>query len=289
MSRKPGPASHDPFSRSTPPRTRGPLGRNDAGDPDAKAKLGDTPGSLGVNDGASKRATGGGPLAVRMLQSMMMGATPDGDPPQLRKWVDEVMIYDVDDDLCISEAKDFLSSYQYGGWTVGAEGVRNITQTSEALTRYTHIKQITFNTHGSPGAAWVSNSKGIPLDTDALSILPIPRYLFAGEGRLLFFGCNIAEFKKGEDFLVAAGKHFFRGKGGVVGGTTVANVAMKYPWQHESVARETFVPLFGESSEVWFHLPILGNVQKRRWGELVLYRLDADGNIIANQRVTPGF
>jgi GH24 family phage-related lysozyme (muramidase) len=35
-----------------PSRTPGPLGRNDAADPDGFARLGDTPGATGVNDGA---------------------------------------------------------------------------------------------------------------------------------------------------------------------------------------------------------------------------------------------
>lgn len=53
MSRPPGPDSPNPFSPFLPPRTRGPLGRNDAADPSVNAYPGDTPGTLGVNDGAA--------------------------------------------------------------------------------------------------------------------------------------------------------------------------------------------------------------------------------------------
>jgi hypothetical protein len=56
MYRKPGPENHNPFSPLLPPETPGPLGRNDAGDPDAKSLLGNMPGPLGVDKGAGKIA-----------------------------------------------------------------------------------------------------------------------------------------------------------------------------------------------------------------------------------------
>ena len=56
MSRPPGPDGPDPFSPFLPPRTRGPLGRNDAADPSVNAYPGDTPGTLGVNDGSAWQA-----------------------------------------------------------------------------------------------------------------------------------------------------------------------------------------------------------------------------------------
>lgn len=56
MPRPPGPERPDPFSPFLPPRTRGPLGINDAADPSVKAYPGDTPGTLGVNDGAAYQA-----------------------------------------------------------------------------------------------------------------------------------------------------------------------------------------------------------------------------------------
>jgi hypothetical protein len=44
------------YSSSTPARTPGALGRNDAGDPNTCSALGDTPGPLGINDYATPRA-----------------------------------------------------------------------------------------------------------------------------------------------------------------------------------------------------------------------------------------
>ena len=87
MSRKPGPESPDLMMRALPARTPGPLGLNDAADPGARALPGDTPGPLGHCDGAyfnsisrttQTQAVGGhAPTPVRLLSSMLYGATPD--------------------------------------------------------------------------------------------------------------------------------------------------------------------------------------------------------------------
>ena len=50
MSGRRGPVNHDPHSLILPPRSRGPTGCNDAGDPNCHAELGDTPGTKGRND-----------------------------------------------------------------------------------------------------------------------------------------------------------------------------------------------------------------------------------------------
>jgi hypothetical protein len=77
MSRKPGPDSHDPFSPFLPPQTSGPLGLRDRADPNVNARPGDTPGSLGVNDGAYHVAAGWAGIAARMLASTIVATAPD--------------------------------------------------------------------------------------------------------------------------------------------------------------------------------------------------------------------
>jgi hypothetical protein len=62
MSRVPSYANENPFSLLPPPRTPGTLGVGDGVSPDGKT-IGDTPGSLGVNDAAGA-ASGGGRSAV---------------------------------------------------------------------------------------------------------------------------------------------------------------------------------------------------------------------------------
>src|SRR5262245_48498995 len=68
VSRTPGPTLSDSLSRRLPPRTPGPLGVRDAAEPFSGASLGDTHGSLGINDHASA-LSGGRRQAVKPLTS----------------------------------------------------------------------------------------------------------------------------------------------------------------------------------------------------------------------------
>ena len=79
-------------------------------------------------------------------------------------------------------------------------------------------------------------------------------------------GCETARTKYGENFLIAAGNHFFARKGGVVGGATI------YSLGFSSGAR---LPLFGRSSGGW------------GIGQLVLFHLDAKGSVIDTKTVNP--
>jgi hypothetical protein len=68
-SRLPGPAGLEVQGEVLSARTPGPLGVNDAADPNVRAALGDTPGPLGVNDAAADAASvapavGGGGAAT---------------------------------------------------------------------------------------------------------------------------------------------------------------------------------------------------------------------------------
>src|SRR5258708_4790901 len=103
--------------------------------------------------------------------------------PEIRKWVDELMIYDADDQSCTEEAKETLSSE--GSARLGIEGIRNARDLSAALQRYCNVRQVTFTTHGFPGGVYF---KGGSLSTMNLGTLAVPLNLFRGEGRLLFMG-----------------------------------------------------------------------------------------------------
>src|SRR5215467_1574038 len=58
MSRLAGPTQANPFLPYCPAKTPGPTGINDSGDPNVISELGDTPGSLGINDHAAVIANG---------------------------------------------------------------------------------------------------------------------------------------------------------------------------------------------------------------------------------------
>lgn len=181
----------------------------------------------------------------------------------IRQWVSELMIYDADDKSIADEAQEFLDSHKFGAWTVGAAGIRGVTELSKALQGFGNIEQLSFCTHGFPGGVYF---KGGSLTSGTLKLVTVPPGLFKGFGRLLFMGCETARTKTGEDFLVAAGKHFFAGKGGVVGGSTIYNLGF---------SSGTRLPLLGRSSG-GFGI-----------GKLILFHLDAKGNVVGTKTVKP--
>ena len=183
---------------------------------------------------------------------------------EIRTWVDELMIYDADDKLSIDEAKELKSDDNAG--KIAIEGVTGVKDLNDKLKKYVNLKQVSFSTHGSPGSVYFKQGS---LNTHSLSALFIDPSLFQGPGRLLFMGCEVARTKAGEDFLIAAGKRFFAGKGGVVGGTTIYNLGF---------SSGTRLPLLGGSSSAGI-LPELGN--------LILFRLDGAGNVTAKNTVRP--
>lgn len=181
----------------------------------------------------------------------------------LRRWISELMIFDADDRLSSDEAKAFINSYQYGAWTVGVEGIHGVAEISAALKKYGNVEQLSFCTHGFPGGVFFKRGS---LTASTLKQVAVPGGFFKGAGRLLFMGCETARTKAGEDFLVAAGKHFFAGKGGVVGGSTIYNLGF---------SSGTRLPLLGGSSGGW------------GIGRLILFQLDGKGNVIARKTVKP--
>lgn len=177
---------------------------------------------------------------------------------QLRKWVDELVIYS-GDDLSKNEAEELKQS-SIGGWSLDIEPADSIPDVNRALMRYVNLRRVTFCTHGFSGGVFFENGSMITVN---LTKLDIPRDLYHREGQLLFLGCETARNQEGENFLIAAGRRFFAGKGGVVGGTTVNNIA----W-----------PVFGTV------LPYLSFSWDRplpESGKLILYRLDTQGNVVA--------
>ncbi len=181
----------------------------------------------------------------------------------LRRIVSELMIYDAGDTLCSGMAEGFLEQHRYGAWTVDARGIRGVAELSGVLQDYLSVEQVTFSTHGMPGGVFLS---GGSLTTATLPLVQISPGLYRGPGRLLFQGCQTVRTEAGRRFLVAAGRRFFAGKGGVVAGCTIFTLGLS------SGAR---LPLIGRSSGGW------------EIGRLILFSLDARGNVVATRTVRP--
>ena len=91
MSRLPKPYTDNPYSLFLPSRTPGPLGRNDAGDPDASAQVDGTPRSLGANGGTGRLASWWGSSEASSkniwVRANLHGLQPIGQPLSTLCWL----------------------------------------------------------------------------------------------------------------------------------------------------------------------------------------------------------
>jgi hypothetical protein len=176
----------------------------------------------------------------------------------MRTWVDELIIYspDLASTFESKTAKDGASSANQ----MAIECAKSVGDVDIILQRYCNLKRLVFCTHGRAGVAYFSATGGF-LHQYNLGTVRVPAGLFQGAGQLLFTGCEVARGKDGEDFLIAAGQHFFKGVGGVVGGATVA--IFGYP-------TGSVLPY------VTWHTNALPES-----GRLVLYRIDGAGKVVA--------
>lgn len=185
----------------------------------------------------------------------------------LRQWVSELMVYDSMDKISRDEATEFAEDNNVGAWTVASEPVEGVGDFGRALRGYCHLSQLTISSHGFPGGAWFT--KGGHLTTRSLQQIPVPVDLWGKEGRLLFLGCETARTQGGRDFLIAAGRHFFAGRAGIVGGATI-----------QTLGFSSGTRLSGLGWITGSHFPT-------HVGQLVVLKLDRDGNLVAEQTVRP--
>jgi hypothetical protein len=169
---------------------------------------------------------------------------------QLRRWVDQLMIYARDESAFTRLANSFVEESP-GNRAEPATGARDF---SPIMNKYCNLKQINFYTHGNVGYVHLAGG-GVVESTVSLFLPPHPN-LFLDEGRVLFIGCNVGEGQEGRNFLIAAGKTLLKGKGGFVGGTTSKN-------------------LFGRWGIFDARMP--------RWGSLRVIKLDPSGNVVTER------
>src|SRR5579871_151753 len=123
------------------------------------------------------------------------------------------------------------------------------------LDRYENLKQLNFYTHGNVGYLYFPKGG---ISKYNLETLAAPHdKLFAGEGRVLFLGCDIGDGKDGRNFLIAAGRRLLNKHGGFVGATNSVNFSDRFG----------FLDIF-----------------KPRWGDLIVIHLDADGNVLQEKK-----
>ena len=140
-----------------------------------------------------------------------------------------------------------------------AEPLQSIRELPTLLSRYKNLAQITFATHGLPAAIV------LPKGNAGLSEYPwfhAPHdELFRDEGRVLFWGCNIAQGAAGLLYLELVGRLLLRGRTGMV----MASDALNFTFA--SLPIEPVMAPFGNLHMIYF---------------------DRDGKVLVRQRAYNG-
>ena len=133
----------------------------------------------------------------------------------LRKAVDNLCLYD-------PEFQGYADKFvgEMGG-SSAIQAVGSKDELSAAIGAYTNVRFLEICLHGTPGMILFANDGmmlGAHLGTMTQNTLFLQK-----NARVLFDSCNIAEGDAGDKFMDELGRRMFKGKGGIIGATTVTN------------------------------------------------------------------
>lgn len=128
-----------------------------------------------------------------------------------------LLIYDPEFE---ADSIDFKENF---GLNAKTEAVRNTADLISVAGKYTLVKYLEIDLHGSPGMLHCA-SGGAMMGTYFGGLINSANMLCSG-ARVLFLGCNVAQGTAGDKFLVDVGKAMFKGLGGTVGASTVLNIS----------------------------------------------------------------
>lgn len=135
----------------------------------------------------------------------------------MNKAIDNLYLYDPQFEAA---ANAFVNSV---GGTAGSFAIPTINSLETALNSHVGVKFLVFDTHGEPGNMDLSDGTKFE-GMDFMMFAKCPTFL-KSDSRVLFYGCNLGEGKRGDLFLDEVGKYLLRGKGGTVGATTSVNTS----------------------------------------------------------------
>ena len=153
----------------------------------------------------------------------------------LRTAVDNLYLYDPDFE---AGAKSFLSSV--GGSSAYFQ-IKNTSDIKTAIDSYVGVKFLIFDTHGEAGKISLSDHAKVE-GLDFMFYMKNNSFL-KRDAQILFYGCSIGDGSAGDTFIDEAGFYLLKGKGGIVGATTVTN----FTFQSGSWSSESYMNLFGRS------------------------------------------
>ena len=134
---------------------------------------------------------------------------------ELRKAVDNLLIYDPG----FQKYAD-----KFVGEMGGSSAVQSVSSTADlktAINSYTNVRFLEICLHGSPGVIYFADKTAI---IEKFFGAMMQNLLFLNKNaRILFDNCNIGEGDAGDKFMDAIAEQMLKGKGGIVGATTVKN------------------------------------------------------------------
>ena len=141
----------------------------------------------------------------------------------MRISVDNLLIYDC-------EMQFFADRFtKQTGTNSAAHSVKTMADLKNALNNYNGVKFLEIALHGKPNWIFLNDSTAI-VGTYINELAKNPNFL-QRNSRILFDSCSIGAGSKGDEFMDSIGAGLLKGKGGIVGASTVDNASFPFfPW-----------------------------------------------------------
>lgn len=137
---------------------------------------------------------------------------------ELRKAVDNLCLYDPEFQ---AYAEKFVAETG-GSSAIRAVGSRD--DLTEAINAYTNVRFLEICLHGQPGMLIFADKGG--MIGQNLGAMTQNTPFLQKNARVLFDSCRIGEGETGDLFMDELGRRMFRGKGGIIGASTVNNILL---------------------------------------------------------------
>ncbi len=173
----------------------------------------------------------------------------------MRVSVDNLLIYD-------SNMQFFADRFtNQTGSNSATHAVKTMADLTNALNNYNAVKFLEIGLHGRPG--WIDlNDKTTIVSTYINKMATNPNFLQRG-ARILFDSCQIGAGKTGDQFMDSIGAGMLKGKGGIVGATTVDNATYPFlPWvtgAHLISGGQLKIKKYDESGKLVNSMTVAGN------------------------------
>lgn len=137
--------------------------------------------------------------------------------------IDNLLIYD-------SKMQFFADRFvNETGSNSAVHAVTTMADLTDALNNYNSVKFLEIALHGSPGRLRLNDKTEIV--GSYINKMAINLNFLKKNSRILFDSCRIGADKAGDDFMDSIGAGMLKGKGGIVGASTVDNATFPFfPW-----------------------------------------------------------